>query len=185
MTEVVSRNELANQLGVSLPTIDSWVRRGCPILKAGRRGVAAQFDLRAVRGWVDRYISTGRVVRHEGQTFQLPSNEQALLIKAFGYFITRHYSRIAEIAFAMGLTSKQIFALEYESATHIGECMADYLAENGISDFVMDRYNKPKTEPDWDRVAAMRGEAYDHDDFERYFNEVRERIVRLPRSGEA
>ncbi|MCJ2120655.1 terminase small subunit [Methylobacterium sp. J-001] len=185
MTEVVSRNVLANQLGVSLPTVDSWVRRGCPILKPGRRGVAAQFDLRAVRGWVDRYISTGRVVRHEGQTFNLPSREQALLVKAFGHIITSHYGHAADAAHALGLSTKQIYALEYEVTLHLAKCMSDYLAEHGLTSFALDLYNKPNTEPDWRLVAAMHGENRDDEELERFFDEMHVRVVRLPRTGEA
>ena len=38
--QVVNRADLANINGVSLPTIDDWVRRGCPVMQRGARGRA-------------------------------------------------------------------------------------------------------------------------------------------------
>ena len=48
----VNRSELASLCGVSLPTIDSWVRKGCPIGKAGSKGRPAEFDSAAVIRWI-------------------------------------------------------------------------------------------------------------------------------------
>lgn len=48
---IVNRAELANICGVSLPTIDDWVRRGCPIVSRGGRGKAWEFNTADVQGW--------------------------------------------------------------------------------------------------------------------------------------
>jgi phage terminase Nu1 subunit (DNA packaging protein) len=48
---VVNRTELAEINGVSLPTIESWVRRGCPVVQRGGRGRAWQFNTAEVRNW--------------------------------------------------------------------------------------------------------------------------------------
>lgn len=42
---------LAAFFDVSLPTIDSWVRRGCPVLQEGSQGTPWIFDLLAVADW--------------------------------------------------------------------------------------------------------------------------------------
>ncbi len=42
---------LAAFFGVSLPAIDSWVRRGCPVLQEGSSGTPWVFDLLAVADW--------------------------------------------------------------------------------------------------------------------------------------
>ena len=47
----VNRTELAEINGVSLPTIESWVRRGCPVVQRGGRGRAWQFNTAEVRNW--------------------------------------------------------------------------------------------------------------------------------------
>ncbi|WP_052249088.1 terminase small subunit [Leisingera sp. ANG-Vp] len=49
----VNRTELAEINGVSLPTIDEWVRRGCPVVQRGGRGRAWIFNTAEVRSWRD------------------------------------------------------------------------------------------------------------------------------------
>lgn len=51
MTRIVSRAKLAEFTGKSLPTIDSWVRQGCPVVKRGGRGKEWEFDTAAVNDW--------------------------------------------------------------------------------------------------------------------------------------
>lgn len=48
---IVNRAELANAMGVSPPTIDRWLREGCPIKTRPRKGVAAEFVLGEVIAW--------------------------------------------------------------------------------------------------------------------------------------
>lgn len=48
---VVNRTELAEFFEVSMPTIDVWIRRGCPYQQQGARGIAWKFDLLAVITW--------------------------------------------------------------------------------------------------------------------------------------
>ena len=49
----VNRAELAEINGVSLPTIDEWVRRGSPVVQRGGRGRAWIFNTAEVRSWRD------------------------------------------------------------------------------------------------------------------------------------
>lgn len=46
-----NRGELAGFFGVSPPTIDAWVRTGCPQVSKGSRGVAATFNTADVAKW--------------------------------------------------------------------------------------------------------------------------------------
>lgn len=48
----VTRSGLGEVFGVSLPTVDSWVRSGCPVVKKGGRGVEWQFDTAEVAEWL-------------------------------------------------------------------------------------------------------------------------------------
>src|SRR5689334_3744886 len=52
---IVNRVGLAEIFGVSLPTVDAWVRGGCPYLqRADRdRGIPWQFNTAAVIAWCD------------------------------------------------------------------------------------------------------------------------------------
>lgn len=47
----VNRSELADFFGVSLPTIDTWVRLGCPVVQRGSRGVEWTFNTADVARW--------------------------------------------------------------------------------------------------------------------------------------
>lgn len=54
----VNRAGLAEIFGVSMPTVDSWVRGGCPVVKRGGRGMEWQFDTAAIAVWLrERAVS--------------------------------------------------------------------------------------------------------------------------------
>lgn len=58
MSRIVSRNTLASLQGVSLPTIDAWVRAGCPVVTRGGRGKEWKFDTAQVTEWrIDRKVA--------------------------------------------------------------------------------------------------------------------------------
>lgn len=48
---IVNRQELSEAMGVSLPTVDRWIRDGCPVKQRGAKGIPWEFDLAAVVGW--------------------------------------------------------------------------------------------------------------------------------------
>lgn len=50
--QIVNRTELAAIMGVSLPTVDAWVRAGCPIVSKGSRGVSSSFNTAEVTKWL-------------------------------------------------------------------------------------------------------------------------------------
>lgn len=51
----VNRSELSGIFGVSLPTVDAWVRNGCPGVKSGSgRGGGWQFDSADVAAWLQQ-----------------------------------------------------------------------------------------------------------------------------------
>lgn len=55
---IVTRAGLAEVFGVALPTVDGWVRQGCPVLKRGGRGVQWEFDVAAVTTWrIDKAVA--------------------------------------------------------------------------------------------------------------------------------
>ena len=54
----VNRSTLADVFGVALPTVDGWVRAGCPVLQRGSRGVEWAFNTAAISQWLrDRAVS--------------------------------------------------------------------------------------------------------------------------------
>jgi len=51
----LNRSGIAEAMGVSLPTIDRWVREGCPVVQRGQRGVEWIFDSSdVIKWWGDR-----------------------------------------------------------------------------------------------------------------------------------
>ena len=53
---IVNRAQVADVFGCSLPTVDTWVRQGCPVVQKGSRGVEWQFDTAAVAKWRNERI---------------------------------------------------------------------------------------------------------------------------------
>ena len=51
MTLKLNRSELAEYMGVSMPTIDTWRKEGLPVLERGGPGRQWAFDLPAVVKW--------------------------------------------------------------------------------------------------------------------------------------
>ncbi|WP_441228967.1 terminase small subunit [Tardiphaga sp. 20_F10_N6_6] len=47
----LNRSGLAEHMGVSLPTVDRWVKDGMPVVQRGARGVEWTFDLSEVIRW--------------------------------------------------------------------------------------------------------------------------------------
>jgi terminase small subunit / prophage DNA-packing protein len=48
---LVNRQELSTAMGVSLPTVDRWIRDGCPVKQRGAKGVPWEFSLPDVVAW--------------------------------------------------------------------------------------------------------------------------------------
>lgn len=51
--QILNRTEMAHHLGIGMPTLDDWVRRGCPVVQRGGRGRAWQFNSADLRAWRD------------------------------------------------------------------------------------------------------------------------------------
>ena len=49
--QFLNRRDCANFFGVSEPTLDGWVRSGCPV-KKGSRGIASEFNSAEVAHWL-------------------------------------------------------------------------------------------------------------------------------------
>ena len=49
--DTVNRATLARMMGVSLPTIDDWQRRGCPVAASGSKGRSYSFNVQEVIEW--------------------------------------------------------------------------------------------------------------------------------------
>jgi len=52
----LNRSKMADHLGIAMTTMDDWVKRGCPVISRGGRGVQWKFNSAAVRAWRDADI---------------------------------------------------------------------------------------------------------------------------------
>jgi phage terminase Nu1 subunit (DNA packaging protein) len=50
--QVVSKSELAHFFGVSQPTIDGWMRNGCPVIERGGAGKSGKYNTADVANWL-------------------------------------------------------------------------------------------------------------------------------------
>ena len=53
----MTKSEIAGAFKVSLPTVDAWVRSGCPFVRQGSRGHAWTFNLADVIAWRFSHVS--------------------------------------------------------------------------------------------------------------------------------
>lgn len=63
---------MAGWFEVSLPTVEAWVRKGCPVVQRGSRGVPWVFDLLDVAKW--RYA---RDVQAEPEGVVIPTDPES------------------------------------------------------------------------------------------------------------
>lgn len=50
-SRLANKAEVAAWFDVSLPTIEAWIRRGCPVIRRGAKGISWQIDLMAAMRW--------------------------------------------------------------------------------------------------------------------------------------
>lgn len=65
-----TRAGIASVFGVALPTVDGWVRNGCPFVQRGSRGVEWQFNTADVSKWLQtraREEASGESVADEAE----------------------------------------------------------------------------------------------------------------------
>jgi hypothetical protein len=55
MPRIVNKAGMAQLMGVSLKTIDNWIRKGAPVLEPGSNGVSYKIDATAFLEWIRAY----------------------------------------------------------------------------------------------------------------------------------
>jgi hypothetical protein len=67
---IKNKAEVAEFFGISLPTLDTWIRKDCPCIQPGGRGVQWQFDVLEVAKW-----------KYGGQVDDGPNNPEEMTPK--------------------------------------------------------------------------------------------------------
>lgn len=102
---ILTRKDVAETFGCSLPTVDVWVREGLPAVKEGAKGSPWEFDSIAVHNWLVKKAKGERRTRGNrfggsdegGQSAELETNDDAKARKA------RADASIAELELAEAL----------------------------------------------------------------------------------
>lgn len=174
MSEIVSRNGLAKALGVSLPTVDAWMRRGCPVQKRGGPGKPSEFDLDAVRRWVERYVSRGSKIVSNGKTFDASSPQRAAIIKAMGHVTAQTTGVAGRLAIAAGVDLRTAHAIEVLMNLEIDKATGSFLREYGVGEVPLSTmFGRKEDEIDWNSLQAERGEVPDEGEWWDHVEELR------------
>jgi len=185
MSEIVSKSVLAERLGVSLPAVDGWVRRGCPMEKRGGRGRAAEFDLNKVTNWVERYtvgISRNSSAKDYGRQSAV---QGAIVVEVLSYIYEESLGTVAEAAVASGASLKSACVIDMIAGSELRRIMEQYLKMCGIPEYHLDKAGSWNGDIDWERAAQERGEDYVNADFDALFTRATEATrLRLPRNGD-
>ena len=107
--QTVNRTQMAELIGVAMPTLDHWVRIGCPVMQRGSKGVAWQFNTADVIAWREEKAradavggQTSDVEELKRRRLQAQTEQAELeLAKARGEVApVRQFERAIEVAFA-------------------------------------------------------------------------------------
>lgn len=129
MGRIVNREELAEILGYSKPTVSSWIEEGCPVVTHGGRGRSFEFDTEAVVKWLlareraERKKETAARAAVQGEDGEVITIDQARL----RHEIAKAKKAELELAEAMGLV-KPVAMIAKVVSNEIANCRARLLA---------------------------------------------------------
>jgi hypothetical protein len=87
MSEYLNKTQLSKEMGVSIPTVNSWLRRGLPFIKEGSQDNEEwEFDLETCQTWYRNYkkINSGENIHNIFKVFS------SLITHEFFSYITEH-----------------------------------------------------------------------------------------------
>lgn len=164
MAQIVNRKQAASYCGVSLPTLDAWVKKGCPYVQRGSKGKEWKFDLALVSAWRDRYVAKPNEVVVDGAAIELDSREQAAVVSAVGNLIARVGKITAEMIVLAGGSIETAYAAEQLVTIKLSDVAEEDLEGRKFAPLdLMEMFCLRQFEVDWDRLAKEAGLAFDPD----------------------
>ncbi|MCJ2082765.1 terminase small subunit [Methylobacterium sp. J-090] len=171
MAQIVNRKQAASYCGVSLPTFDVWIQRGCPFVRRGSKGKEWKFDLGAVTAWRDRYCAKPREVVAHGTVMELDTAEQAAVIRAVGHLIAQVGTIAVDAAMEAGASIETAYVLEQTVTTRLGDAAEAHLASAKIQPVdLVETFCAAGMEVDFGALAAAHGKSFDEDACEAYLH---------------
>lgn len=160
MVETLNRKQIANLCKVSLPTIDAWVGRGCPVVEYGGLGRSYKFNAREVLLWRRRYL------------YQ-PPRRHPDLVEAVGRLVREVAMTAGPAAVKAGAPVRTAYGLEALLTLRIARFAEDYLARAGHPGIViLEDYLAREDDTDWAGIADEVGESFDQDECTRFADEL-------------
>lgn len=181
MAEMISKSALAEHLGVSLPAVDAWVRRGCPIEERGGPGRAAKFDVQKVTAWLQRYTRAQTEKRTWGR---INPQERHSIEDALRYVHVETLGTIGDAVACHDLPMKLAYAIEMQAGVTLLKVLQTYCKMIGISPVFLDEPGTADKDVSWEKAAEERGESYDEALWDHCYDAAEKRNVRLPRNGD-
>ena len=147
MCRILNRRQIAEHCEISLPTIDAWVSKGCPVVQRGSKGKPWRFDTDAVDGWRAMYCLE--------KTREPSRDVEGALAKAVGLVGII----AAEMAVRTGASLKIAYALEQMVSVELSIACQELVLGKREFRFgdLCDQYWKA-FHTDWSRLASLAGE---------------------------
>lgn len=182
MGRIVNRKQLAEEHGVSLPTVDGWVRRGCPIESPGARGRAAEFDASKVSIWLDRYAQHQLQKPNAVAAGKVSSANAEIVVQTLGYIYEQSTGIIADAAVSAGASCALAHKIDQEAQSHLRDILDQILKAHDIPDHHLDEYSSWAKDIDWKKAHELLGQKFEPSVFDNGVEIAQQDRRRLPRN---
>lgn len=108
----VNRKQLADVFGVSLPTVDAWVRQGCPSDQQGGRGREWVFDTADVMRWREELARADGGGQDTADDNALKRRKLAADVRAAELDLLERMGQVAEIGTMERVWSRMLAELQ-------------------------------------------------------------------------
>ncbi|POR42693.1 terminase small subunit [Methylobacterium sp. V23] len=160
MAETLNRKQIADLCKVSLPTIDAWVGRGCPVVEYGSNGRSYKFNARDVLGWRRRY------------SYQ-PKRRNPVFVEVVGRLVREVAMTVGPAAVKAGASIRTAYGLESLLTIRLATFAQDSLARNGHHGVsLLEDYLTIEDETDWQGIADEAGQSFDQDECTQFADDL-------------
>jgi len=125
----VNRTQLADVFGVSLPTVDGWVRAGCPVVQRGGRGVEWVFNTAAVAQWIKDRAVEGATGGQAKDLDDIEKRTKAARMSLAELELAKAKGEVAELRLVERMVSRAFAEVRANMRTLPGRLVASLIGE--------------------------------------------------------
>jgi phage terminase Nu1 subunit (DNA packaging protein) len=126
----VNRKQLADVFGISLPTVDAWVRSGCPFDQKGERGKEWIFDTADVMRWREQRAADDAAGQDVQDDAALKRRKLSAEAKAAELDLLLRMGQVADIAAMERVWSRMLAELQSNlRGAFVSRCESQLLGE--------------------------------------------------------